>query len=229
MTQFMGGCNLLADAYAAENHTQCSKGRKQKVASNEWVVPVTKKAKFDGDFATIQELMDFKAAPQYEYAQGMVLTLTKEAAVSLKQYFKRQEDEFKFHGSAQGFYWLVCYDKNKNGVWKQAVEDLGGGPGKHGFFMQYNQTPTYKGWYLSKMILKDGEHSCYGEIAGWFGNTAGDMSAPLHMPFHAPTALHGVKIVPFTEYIDKRISYVLLMVMGAYIELEVRGAMRYYS
>ncbi len=164
------------------------------------MLPATKKPKFDEDFATIQELMDFESAPRYQYAQGMVLTLTKEAAVQLRQYFKGQKDELKFHGSAQGFYWLVCYDKNKNGVWKQAVDDLGGGPGKHGFFMQYNQTPTYKGWYLSKMILKDDDQKCYGEIAGWFGNTAGDMSAPLFMPFNAPKALPGLKIVVYWVY-----------------------------
>ncbi len=42
------------------------------------------------------------------------------------------------------------------------------------------------------------------------------------VPFNAPKSLPGVKIVPFTEYMDERLSYVLLM--GAYIELEVRGA-----
>ncbi len=204
-------------------------GRKVKVPYKEWLHPVTKKSKFDADFTTIQGIKDFEAAPQYQFSQAMVLVLTKEAAASLKQHFEGDDDKLKFHGGAQGIYWLLCFDKKGNGVWKQAVEDLGGGPGSHGFFMHYDQTPKYGGWYLSKGIWgdDDGAKKCYGGIAGWFGNTAGDMSAPLHMPFHAPTALHGVKIVPFTEYIDKRISYVLLM--GAYIELEVRGAMRYYS
>ena len=56
-------------------------------------------------------------------------------------------------------------------------------------------------------MLKDGEQQCYGDgdIVGWFGNNAKDMSTPLYMPFNATTALHGVQIVPFTEYIDKRI------------------------
>ena len=90
------------------------------------------------------------------------------------------------------------------------MKDLGGGPGRHGFIMQFNETARYKGWFLSKMVLKDvvlkdGEQEWYGGIAGWFGNTARNMSAPLHMPWDAPTALPGVQIMPFTEYIDKRI------------------------
>ena len=181
-----------------------AKKRKFEVPA-EWLHPVTKKSKIDADFTTIQGIKDFEAAPQYQFSQAMVLVLTKEAAASLKQHFEGDDDKLKFHGGAQGIYWLVCFDEKGNGVWKQAVKDLGGGPGRHGFIMQFNQTAQYKGWFLSKMVLKDGEQEWYGGIAGWFGNTARNMSAPLHMPYDAPTALPGVQIMPFTEYIDKRI------------------------
>ena len=207
MTQFCGGLDLLAEVHDADEHKRRIKERKFKVPYKEWVLPVTKKPKFDADFATIKEIEDFESAPRYQYAQGMVLVLTKEAAASLLQQFKGQDDKLLFYGGAQGVYWLVCFDKKGNGIWKQALEDLGGGPGRHGLYMQFNQTPQYNGWFLSKMMLKDGEQKGYGdgEIAGWFGNNAKDMSAPLHMPFNAQTALPGMQIVPFTEYIDKRI------------------------
>ena len=205
MTIFVGGLDLIAEVHDPDVRTGRITGRKFKVPYKEWVLPVTKKPKFKADFARIKEVEDFESAPRYQYEHGMVLVLTKKAAASLQQQFKGQDDKLLSYGGAQGVYWLVCFDKKGNGIWKQAVDDLGGGPGRHGFIMQFNQTAQYKGWFLSKMVLKDGEQEWYGGIAGWFGNTARNMSAPLHMPYDAPTALPGVQIMPFTEYIDKRI------------------------
>ena len=48
------------------------------------------------------------------------------------------------------------------------------------------------------------------------------MSGPVYMPFYASYPLDGIKIIPWSEYVAERLSYVLLM--GAYIELDVMGA-----
>jgi hypothetical protein len=188
--------------------------------------PGTKKANMNVSTETFQDLINFQSAPQYHLAQGMVLSLTKEAAAQLYRLCKDNEDALDFYTSVQGFYYEIVKDRNNIGVYKQEVlEDVGGRRGTHGFFMYWDDDEEFGGWYLSKGQWADGngaKQAGYAGIAGWFGKLSGDMGAPLHMPFDAPTPLPGVKIVPWLGPPQKgclmeRISCVLL-------ELGARGA-----
>jgi hypothetical protein len=230
--QFKGGHDLLAEVEAGDTPRR-GKGKRQKGEDGAGIgaLPDKKAKRF-----TAEEMKDLKmweSMPRYDFEQGMVLKLEPEGKEALKIAFRKNNAGLAYASSTQGIYWRACYDGQQLAIWKQAVTGMDGNPAAHGWFMHYETTARVggkhqSGWYISKDIYEDDEGAirCYkhndGGVAGWFGNSDVDMSGPVYMPYYASQPVDGINIIPWSQYVAEMLHYVLLM--GAYIELDVMGA-----